>query len=74
MAIQFGIWNVQTLYKTGSMNCMPQEIERNKVNVVALQEIRRSDMDSISTDILQSYMESVINNDSLKQTLRFIKA
>jgi len=49
MALHIGTWNVRTLFKTESMNCMVQEIERYKVKLVALQEIRWSDTGSINT-------------------------
>ncbi|KAL4084248.1 hypothetical protein QTP88_028073 [Uroleucon formosanum] len=49
MALHIGTWNVRTLFKTGSMNCMVREIERYKVKLVALQEIRWSDTGSINT-------------------------
>jgi hypothetical protein len=50
MALHIGTWNVRTLFKTGSMNCIVREIERYKVKLVALQEIRWSDTDSINTN------------------------
>lgn len=49
MALLIETLNVQTLFKTGSMNCMMQKIERYKVKLVALQEIRWSDSSSINT-------------------------
>ena len=40
MVMRFGTWNVHTLLQAGNMNIIAEEVERYKVDVVALQEIR----------------------------------
>ena len=40
MVKQFGTWNVCTLLQAGNMNMIAQEVERYKMDAVALQEIR----------------------------------
>jgi len=39
MVMRFGTWNVRTLLQAGNMNMIAEEVERYKMNVVALQEI-----------------------------------
>jgi len=38
--MRFGTWNVRTLLQAGNMNMIAEEVERYKMDVVALQEIR----------------------------------
>jgi hypothetical protein len=38
--LSFGTWNVRTLFKSGAVQCLVEEIEKYKLGVVALQEIR----------------------------------
>jgi hypothetical protein len=40
MLMQFGTWNVRTLLQAGNMNAIVEEVERYKMDAVALQEIR----------------------------------
>ena len=40
MVMRFGTWNVRTVLQAGNMNMIAEEVERYKMNVVALQEIR----------------------------------
>jgi hypothetical protein len=46
-ALLFGTWNVRTLFKTGAAQGVVYEIERYRLKVVALQEIRWSDSGSV---------------------------
>lgn len=39
-ALRFGTWNVRTLFKPGAVGTVVKEIERYKLGVVALQEMR----------------------------------
>jgi len=38
--LSFGTWNVRTLFKPGAVQYLVEEIEKYKLGVVALQEIR----------------------------------
>lgn len=38
--MRFGTWNIRTLYKPGSLQCVLKEINRYNVDIVGLQEIR----------------------------------
>ena len=38
--MRFGTWNVRTLLQAGNMNAIAEELERYKMEVAALQEIR----------------------------------
>jgi exonuclease III len=38
--MRFGTWNVRTLLQAGNMNAIAEELERYKMDVAALQEIR----------------------------------
>lgn len=49
MALHIGTWNVRTLFKTESMNFVVQKIERQRIKLVALQEIRWRDTCSKNT-------------------------
>jgi len=46
-SLLFGTWNVRTLFKTGAAQGVVSEIERYRLKVVALQEIRWSDSGSV---------------------------
>ncbi|KAL4104718.1 hypothetical protein QTP88_020000 [Uroleucon formosanum] len=46
-ALLFGTWNVRTLFKTGAAQGVVSEIERYRLKVVALQEIRWRDLGSV---------------------------
>ena len=37
---RFGTWNVRTLLQAGNMNAIAEEVEKYKMDAVALQEIR----------------------------------
>ena len=47
MVMRFGAWNVRTLLQAGNMNMIAEKAERYKMDVVALQEIRRKGKGSI---------------------------
>jgi hypothetical protein len=49
-ALYFGTWNVRTLFKTGAAQGVVSEIERYRLKVVALQEIRWSDSGSVDIE------------------------
>jgi endonuclease/exonuclease/phosphatase family metal-dependent hydrolase len=38
MAMRFGTWNVHTLLQAGNLNAIAEEVERYKMDAVALQE------------------------------------
>jgi len=40
MVLRFGTWNVCTVLQAGNMNMIAEEVERYKMDVVTLQEIR----------------------------------
>jgi len=40
MVMRFGTWNVRTGLQAGNMNMTAEEVERYKMDVVAVQEIR----------------------------------
>ncbi|XP_029344207.1 uncharacterized protein LOC115033855 [Acyrthosiphon pisum] len=46
-ALRFGTWNVRTLFKPGAVGTVVKEIERYKLGVVALQEMRWQDTGSM---------------------------
>ncbi|XP_049792561.1 uncharacterized protein LOC126199676 [Schistocerca nitens] len=48
--IQFGTWNVKSLYKTGAAISVVKEIQRYELDLVALQEIRWDDAGSIDVE------------------------
>lgn len=37
---KFGTWNVRTLLRSGALRAMAQELERYKMDVAAIQEVR----------------------------------
>jgi len=41
--MRFGTWNIRTLYKPGSSQCVLEEISPYNVDIVGLQEIRWQD-------------------------------
>jgi len=40
MDIRFGTWNVRSLYRAGSLTAAVRELERYKLNLVGVQEVR----------------------------------
>jgi len=40
MVMRFGTWNVRTVLQAGNMNIIAEEVERYKMDVVTLQQIR----------------------------------
>jgi hypothetical protein len=40
MDIEFGTWNVRTLYKAGSLKSLMHKIQQYQLKVIAIQEIR----------------------------------
>jgi exonuclease III len=38
--MRFGTWNVKTLYMIGSLSAVARELERHKLNLVGVQEVR----------------------------------
>ena len=38
--LRFGTWNVRTMLQAGTMNSLSEEIEKYRMDIVALQEIR----------------------------------
>lgn len=45
----FGTWNVRTLFKPGAAQNIVKEIEKYKLKIVALQEIRWDDTGTLGT-------------------------
>jgi len=39
-ALSIGIWNVRTFYATGAMKIVTSTIEKYKINIVTIQELR----------------------------------
>jgi len=40
MEIRFGIWNVRSLYRAGSLKTVVTELAKYKLDLVAVQEVR----------------------------------
>jgi hypothetical protein len=38
--MRFGIWNVRSLYRAGSLRAMAEEISKYKLDLVGVQEVR----------------------------------
>lgn len=47
-ALSFGTWNVRIFYKPGAVHKIVNEIEKYKIKLTALQEIRWSDIGSMN--------------------------
>jgi hypothetical protein len=52
MEIRFGIWNVRSLYRAGSLKTVVTELAKYKLDLVAVQEVRWDDLLEEQTVIL----------------------
>jgi exonuclease III len=41
MDMRFGTWNVRSLYRSGSLKTVAREIEKYKLDLLSVQEVRR---------------------------------
>lgn len=51
---RIGTWNVRSLYKAGKLYNMKKEMERLKVNIMALSEVRWNGAGTLRTDEQQT--------------------
>jgi exonuclease III len=40
MDMRFGTWNVRSMYRAGSLSAVAEEISKNKLDLVGVQEVR----------------------------------